>query len=246
MPPPPGPITTGVARSTHLIAALVALLVGALLLLPAFFVAPGPFEGVGGGYQAFAHDDDDDDDDDDRSGKSDDDDEEEDEEDDGDSDDGDDSADREATQSIAAPPVPAEPVKSGAHGGTSPRKPARRGPAAPRLASLSLSRRTARVCLSRSGRARRSCRPRLVAVVYSLNRAATVRARLSRRVCGRSRCRWLPLGTRVVDGIRGRSAFTIGQRFRGRPLRPGRYLLGLVASEDGVSSSPLSATFRVR
>ena len=233
---------------------LIAVLGGGVLLLPTF-VAPSPFEGLGGGgYQAFAHDDDDEDDDeddgeddeddDDRSGESDGDDD--DGSGDDDSDDGDDSVDREAIQSIAAPPAPAEPVKSGAHGGTSPRKPARRGPAAPRLGSLSLSRRTARVCLSRSRRARRNCRPRLVAVVYSLNRAATVRARLSRRVCGRSGCHWRPLGTRAVDSIRGRSAFTIGQRFRGKPLRPGRYLLRLVASEDGASSSPLSATFRVR
>jgi hypothetical protein len=129
---------------------------------------------------------------------------------------------------------------------TATRKPVRRGPVAPRLSSVSLSRRTALVCLSRSRRARRRCRPRLVAVVYSLDRAATVRATLSRRTCRRRRCSWRSLGSRDIQSIRGRSAFTIGQRFRRKGIRRGRHRLTLTAREDGLTSSPVSATFWVR
>jgi hypothetical protein len=85
-----------------------------------------------------------------------------------------------------------------------------------------------------------------VAVVYSLDRAATVRATLSHRTCRRGRCAWRSLGHRDVESIRGRSAFTIGQRFRGKRLRRGSYRLALTAREDGLTSSPVSATFRVR
>jgi hypothetical protein len=122
----------------------------------------------------------------------------------------------------------------------------RRGPVAPRLSSLSMSRRTAIVCLSRSRRARRRCRARRIAIVYSLDRAATVRATLSRWTCQHRRCGWRSLGFRDVQSIRGRSAFTIGERFRGKRLRHGRHRLELTAREDGLTSSPVSATFRVR
>jgi hypothetical protein len=123
---------------------------------------------------------------------------------------------------------------------------ARSGPAAPRLSSVLLTHRSMRVCLARSRRARRRCRPRLLAVTIDLDREATVHVALSQLRCRPGSCAWRSLGARALLAIRGRTGFTIGTRFRRKPLRRGRYRLELTASERGLTSARISKNFSVR
>jgi Thrombospondin type 3 repeat len=116
----------------------------------------------------------------------------------------------------------------------------------PQLSGVFLTYRSLRLCLARSRRGRRRCRPRKLAVTYRLDRDADIEAALSRRSCRGHGCGWTSVGRRTVVAIHGRSAFTIGPRFVRRRLVRGRYRLELRARDGALRSRSVMAGFSAR
>jgi thermitase len=105
----------------------------------------------------------------------------------------------------------------------------------PRISSVRVSGQP-RVC-----RARRGCQARTATLSFLLAAEADVTARLQRRRCVRTRCRWLPAQMRTRREPAGRTHWVIGRRLLGMALRPGRWRVTLVTSADRAER-----VFRVR
>jgi subtilisin family serine protease len=136
-------------------------------------------------------------------------------------------------------PLPPEPTTLGpdvlAIGETreQPAQQSTRKPAA-RVSRLRVSGRP-RVCR------RRSCQARTATVSFRLSAEADVTARLQRRKCVRTRCRWRPARTRTRRLGAGTTRWVVGQRLLGMSLRRGTWRLTVVAGK-----SRAQRRFRVR
>jgi subtilisin family serine protease len=137
-------------------------------------------------------------------------------------------------------PMPPEPASLGpeipAVGETREQQPAQqstRKPAA-RISRLRVAGRP-RVCR------RRGCQARTATVSFALSAEADVTARLQRRRCVRSRCRWRPARERTRRVAAGTTRWVVGQRLLGMALRRGTWRLTVKAG-----GSSARRKFRVR
>jgi thermitase len=88
---------------------------------------------------------------------------------------------------------------------------------------------------------RRGCQARTATISFVLSAEADITARLQRRRCVRTRCRWLPGRERTRHARAGATRWTLGQQLLGMSLRPGRWRLTLVTAGGSARRA-----FRVR
>jgi subtilisin family serine protease len=137
-------------------------------------------------------------------------------------------------------PMPPEPASLGPDilpGGetrTEPAQPARDKAAVARLARLRVTGRP-RICR------RRGCQARSATVSFALSASADVTAKLQRRHCIRTRCRWRPARARTRHLAAGTTRWTVGQQLLGMSLRRGTWRLTLSTGQ-----STARREFRVR
>jgi subtilisin family serine protease len=113
---------------------------------------------------------------------------------------------------------------------------------APKLGKVAPKRRTARLCRTTSGR----CTPRPALLSYRLDRAATVSAKLQRRVCARGTCRFRTAAVVTVAAAAGANELAIGDRGATARLASGTYRALLVAATNIGRSAPVASGFTVR
>jgi hypothetical protein len=113
---------------------------------------------------------------------------------------------------------------------------------APKLGRLVPKRRTAKLCRPAAGR----CTPRPALLSYQVDRAATVSARLQRRVCSRGACRFQTAAVVTVSATRGANDLAIGAWGATARLASGTYRALLVAATKVGRSAPVSSGFTVR
>jgi thermitase len=88
---------------------------------------------------------------------------------------------------------------------------------------------------------RRGCQARSATLSFVLSAEADVTARLQRRRCVRTRCRWRPARERTRHVAAGTIRWTVGQQLLGMPLRRGTWRLTLATPD-----STARREFRVR
>ena len=88
---------------------------------------------------------------------------------------------------------------------------------------------------------RRGCQARTATLSFTLSADADVTARLQRRHCVRTRCRWRPARERRRHVAAGTTRWAVGQQLLGMSLRRGTWKLTLAAG-----SSTARREFRVR
>jgi hypothetical protein len=141
---------------------------------------------------------------------------------------------------LTGTPLPPEPAALGpdilSPGDVASRQPdpAARKSAVPVLSRLRVSGRP-RVCR------RKGCQARTATLSFKLAAAADVTARLQRRHCVKTRCRWRPARERQRRAPAGTTRWTVGQQLLGMALRRGTWRVTLVTSAGSARRD-----FRVR